>query len=173
MDFLTDEEEQNLIIGIDNMPWDLSQSGRRKQNFGPKCNFKKRKLQLGNFNGFPKFSEVVQDKFKDIAILKNFQTIEQCSLEYNPERGASIDPHIDDCWIWGERIVTVNLLSDLVLTMTKYQGSIQKYNLDFVEKYPAVLKENGKMNDNNDGYKLKMINEDDTSWPIIRIPMPR
>jgi len=37
-------------------------------------------------------------------------------LEYLPERGSAIDPHLDDSWLWGERLVTLNLLSDTVLT---------------------------------------------------------
>ncbi|GJQ70691.1 putative NDK protein [Trypoxylus dichotomus] len=72
--------------GIDGIPWELSQSGRRKQNFGPKCNFNKRKIQVGDFKGFPAFSKFVQDKFSSVEILKDFQTIEQCSLEYDPSR---------------------------------------------------------------------------------------
>jgi len=169
LDFLTVEEEQKLIDGIYNIPWDLSQSGRRKQNYGPKCNFKKQKLRLGDFSGFPEFSQFVQDKFKTVPILKDFQTIEQCSLEYDPNRGASIDPHIDDCWIWGERIITVNLLSDSVLTMT-YNSKLSKYNLDCVETYPAVLNENGKISTKVDFYKLQR--DLDKNWPIVRIPMP-
>lgn len=156
--------------GIDSVDWDLSQSGRRKQNYGPKCNFKKQKIQLGNFSGFPKFSKFIQDKFKYVDILNNYQTIEQCSLEYNPERGASIDPHIDDCWIWGERIVTVNMLAESVLTMTKYNGNITKYNLHCVENYPAVLNECGKFNDSNKPYKVSISGSD---FPVVRIPMPR
>lgn len=153
------------------MPWDLSQSGRRKQNFGPKCNFKKQKIQLGDFNGFPKFSEFVQQKFKNVLILKDFQTIEQCSLEYNPERGASIDPHIDDCWIWGERIITVNLIADSVLTMTKYTGDKKKYNLNCVEKYPSVLDETGSINRTENNFQFGLIV--DNKRPVVRIPMPR
>ena len=105
--------------GIDEMPWVISQSGRRKQNFGPKTNFKKMKLALGQFKGFPEFSKFVQIKLNKSKLLNNFQTIEQCSLEYDPSKGASIDPHIDDCWIWGERVVTVNCLSDSVLTLSR------------------------------------------------------
>lgn len=171
LNFLNEEEEKRLIEGIDGMPWDLSQSGRRKQNFGPKCNFKKRKLQLGNFNGFPRFSKFVQEKFEDVGILKDFQTIEQCSLEYTPEKGASIDPHIDDCWIWGERIVTVNLLSDSVLTMT-YNDQPNRYNLDCVKDYPAILNcDDGNENYNKKPFKITLGNSDD--YPVVRIPMPR
>lgn len=163
LDFITPEEEIILMDGIDNEPWDISQSGRRKQNYGPKTNFKKKKLRLGNFKGFPEFSKFIQEKLSKVEILKNYQTIEQCSLEYDPEKGASIDPHIDDCWIWGERVVTVNCLSDSVLTMTKYVGDVKRYNLELVEKYKN---------------KLIVLDEIEKSLAeldniVIRIPMPR
>ncbi|XP_044732932.1 alpha-ketoglutarate-dependent dioxygenase alkB homolog 4 [Chrysoperla carnea] len=163
MNFLNENEENFLMNGIDNMPWDLSQSGRRKQNFGPKCNFKRQTLQLGNFNGFPKFSKFVQDKFETIPLLRNYQTIEQCSLEYTPDRGAAIDLHIDDCWIWGERIVTVNLLSDSILTLIKYNGNENRYNLNCVKTYPPVIPK-----DEEDYKDLESL-----STSVIRIPMPR
>lgn len=77
------------------------------------------KLALGTFKGFPEYSQFVQERFKEVSLLSDYKTIEQCSLEYNPDKGASIDPHIDDCWIWGERVVTVNCLSDSVLTLVR------------------------------------------------------
>lgn len=77
------------------------------------------KLQHGAFRGFPEYSKFVQERFKQVSLLEDFQTIEQCSLEYSPDKGASIDPHIDDCWIWGERVVTVNCLSDSILTLVR------------------------------------------------------
>ncbi|XP_060535255.1 alpha-ketoglutarate-dependent dioxygenase alkB homolog 4 [Cylas formicarius] len=169
--FLNENEHDNVITGIDSLPWDLSQSGRRKQNFGPKCNFKKRKLQLGDFCGFPKFSKFIQDKFYDVTILKDFQTIEQCSLEYDPLRGASIDPHIDDCWIWGERIVTVNLLSDSVLTLT-YNNKPNKYNLECVSLYNKVLDAKGMVNSVSECYKVRPM-QMDVNYPIVRVPMPK
>ncbi|KAK4877539.1 hypothetical protein RN001_010045 [Aquatica leii] len=167
--FLTVKEEEYLIHNIDSVQWDLSQSGRRKQNYGPKCNFKKKKLQIGNFQGFPKFSQFVQERFQQVPILKDFHTIEQCSLEYDLNRGASIDPHIDDCWIWGERIVTVNILGDSVLTMT-YNKKLLKYNLDCVLQYSKVLTSDGEMNTSNKPYILEQDLE--TNWSV-RIPMPK
>lgn len=150
--------------GIDDMKWDISQSGRRKQNFGPKTNFKKQKLALGAFNGFPEFSKFIQEKFKAVPLLETFQTIEQCSLEYDPKKGSSIDPHIDDCWIWGERVVTVNCLTDSVLTLNLYAGDNLKYNLKCVDSYADKL--------------LEHFNEDPKYFEIyrdvvIRVPMPR
>ncbi|CAD1477886.1 unnamed protein product, partial [Heterotrigona itama] len=133
------------------------------KNFGPKCNFKKKKLQLGAFSGFPKSTQFVQQKFSEIPVLNNFQTVEQCTLEYDPLRGASIDPHIDDCWIWGERIVTVNVMGNSVLTMSPYHGPYAKYNLESVTEYSTIL-EDFKFDTDNKNEK----NED----VIVRLPMP-
>ncbi|XP_066997753.1 alpha-ketoglutarate-dependent dioxygenase alkB homolog 4 [Anabrus simplex] len=189
LNFLSVEEESYLMKGIDEMPWDLSQSGRRKQNFGPKCNFKKQRLKVGDFHGFPSFTKFVQEKFDEVPILQNYRVIEQCSLEYDPLRGASIDPHIDDCWIWGERIVTVNLLSDSVLTMTRYCGDPGRYNLKCVSMYPRVLDDSGSVVfDPSDCEESSTIcNEYNASslvtfnvekkeknfCPLVRVPMPR
>lgn len=47
--------------------------------------------------------------------------MELCNLEYTPERGACIAPHKDDSWLWGERLVTFNLLSTTVLTFQRHE----------------------------------------------------
>lgn len=163
LDFISEEEEQVLVNGFDGLPWDGSQSGRRKQNYGPKTNFKKMKIKPGDFNGFPSYSRFIQERFEEVDLLKQFHTIEQCSLEYDPAKGASIDPHIDDCWIWGERVVTVNCLSDSVLTLTRYRDDKPRYNLAQVDRYrnklipqPAELPET-----------------DDLADIVVRVPMPR
>lgn len=53
--------------------------------------------------------------------MEDFVPVELCNLDYRPERGAAIDPHTDDTWLWGERLVTLNLLSDTTLTFS-HQG---------------------------------------------------
>ena len=131
MAIISEEEERQLMADIDAMPWDASQSGRRKQNFGPKTNFNRRKLKMGSFKGFPEFGRRVQERLTSDPVLAGYQTIEQCSLEYRPSEGACISPHIDDCWVWGERVVTLSLLSDSVLTMVKYTGGQDKYNMTY------------------------------------------
>ncbi|EDW28469.1 GL18936 [Drosophila persimilis] len=161
--FLSKDEGSQLMTELDALRWDISQSGRRKQNFGPKTNFKKRKLQVGTFAGFPKSTEYVQRRFDEVPLLRNFQTIEQCSLEYEPSKGASIDPHVDDCWIWGERVVTVNCLGDAVLTLTVYEEQqAGKYNLDLVAAYENELLEPLLPEERLSAYKGK----------VLRIPMP-
>ena len=163
LEFLNSNEIASLMKALDEIPWEASQSGRRKQNFGPKCNFKKRKLRLGSFDGFPGSTRFVQQKFSEVPVLKDFQTVEQCTLEYDPLRGASIDPHIDDCWIWGERIVTVNVVGDSVLTMTPYHGPDSKYNLKSVAQYPGAC-ETLQFNGNSGNAGVQDV--------AVRLPMP-
>ncbi|KFB35486.1 AGAP009588-PA-like protein [Anopheles sinensis] len=66
---------------------------------------------------------------------------------------------------WGERIVTVNLLSDSVLTMSPYRGADTKtkYNLHFLDQYRYHLI--GQLVDEK---TLTAFEE-----RIVRIPMPR
>lgn len=163
LDWISPAEEQVLIDGFDSLPWDGSQSGRRKQNYGPKTNFKKMKLKAGDFQGFPAYSKFIQERFEEVELMRNYHTIEQCSLEYDPTKGASIDPHIDDCWIWGERVVTVNCLTDSVLTLTRYEGEKTRYNLPQVDKYRSQLID----------LPEDVPPELDSSDVVIRVPMPR
>lgn len=134
------------------------------------------------FEGYPRFTKFIQDRFKTLSLLKTFETVEQCSLEYTSERGSSIDPHIDDCWIWGERIPTLSLLTDSVLTLTKFSGSRTKYNLSDAQTYPRTVTEDGLVKDFSDIFKefnkidsskFKHSEENASYPPTIRIPMPR
>lgn len=88
------------------------------QDYGPKVNFKKKKLKMSNFTGLPEFSREIYERMKKVERLSDFLPVELCNLEYTAERGSSIDPHFDDFWLWGERLVTLNLLSDSVLCFT-------------------------------------------------------
>jgi len=159
-DFLTSEESNVLVEGVDHLlGWDASQSGRRKKNFGPKVNFKKKKLSVGKFEGFPILTRFVRDRLKSIPLLGDFEAVEECFLEYDAARGSHIEPHIDDCWIWGERIVTVNCIGDSVLTVTKHAPLYeQQYNIDFVEQYKNHL--------------ISPLGESIADNVVIRIPMP-
>ena len=86
-DFISSDEEKELVKNLDDLPWDISQSGRRKQNFGPRANFKKRKAKVGPFKGFPESTKFLQDRFNSVPMLEDYKTVEQCSIEYSPEKG--------------------------------------------------------------------------------------
>lgn len=121
-DFLSQDEEDQLIPIIDSKePWVISQEGRAKQDYGPKVSFLKRKVSVGNFHGFPDYSVHLLDRMQANYpnVLDNFTPVEFCILEYTPERGSYIRPHYDDKWIWGDRLITVNLLSETVLRLTR------------------------------------------------------
>lgn len=98
--FISIQEAESIVKGIDESSWDLSQSGRRKKNFGPKINFKKKKLRVDNFQGFSLCSKFLRKRLNEVEITKDIKIIEECYLEYDKERGSHIEPHIDDCWIW-------------------------------------------------------------------------
>ncbi|XP_052023530.1 alpha-ketoglutarate-dependent dioxygenase alkB homolog 4 isoform X1 [Apodemus sylvaticus] len=117
-DFVTPEEEAELVCLMDRDPWKLSQSGRRKQDYGPKVNFRKQKLKMAGFRGLPCFSQKVVRRMGRYPGLEDFRPVEQCNLDYSPERGSAIDPHLDDAWLWGERLVSLNLLSATVVSMS-------------------------------------------------------
>mgnify|MGYP002046408873 CR=1 FL=1 len=67
-DFLTEAEEASLVEQIEADPnWKESQSGRRKIDYGPQVNFKKKKVKVGKFKGLPKYSKtLVLDKIDDL-----------------------------------------------------------------------------------------------------------
>lgn len=133
--FLTKEESEELVKHVDDS-WDMSQSGRRKKNFGPKVNFKKKKLRIECFQGFSDYTKSIRKRLKDIEIIKDFFLVEECYMEYDEKRGSHIEKHIDDCWIWGERIVTLNVIGESVLCFTKHFPTYpQQYNLDCIEDY--------------------------------------
>lgn len=72
-------------------------------------------------------------------ILRDFVPVEQCHLEYSPERGAAIDPHYDDFWLWGERLVTLNLLSDTILSFTSHLQPEVAINVPLVRRSLIVV----------------------------------
>jgi alkylated DNA repair protein alkB family protein 4 len=115
-DFVGIEEEHYVVSCVDQLPWALSQSGRLKQDYGPKVNFRKQKIRTGNFNGLPPFSEFIVSRVQKLPRLNTFHPVELCNLDYHSSRGAAIEPHMDDSWLWGNRLVTLNLLSDTLLT---------------------------------------------------------
>ncbi|KAJ8266532.1 hypothetical protein GJAV_G00131520 [Gymnothorax javanicus] len=116
--FLSEEEERELVRCMDQDAWKESQSGRKKQDFGPKVNFKKQHVRLGTFSGLPALSRNIVHRMSQEPLLQGFQPVEQCNLDYSPQRGSAIDPHLDDSWLWGERLVTVNMLSNTIITMS-------------------------------------------------------
>ncbi|XP_072738110.1 alpha-ketoglutarate-dependent dioxygenase alkB homolog 4 [Ciconia boyciana] len=137
-EFISEDEESEIVELMDRDDWKPSQSGRKKQDYGPKVNFKKQRLKAGSFTGLPSFSKKIVAQMKACSVLGGFLPVEQCNLDYMPERGSAIDPHFDDWWLWGERLVSLNLLSKTVLSMSCDSE-------DSIELFPTFSKENGQL----------------------------
>jgi len=119
--FVDKQLHDKLVNHLSASQWVNSQSGRRKVDFGPKVNFKKQKIKLNeNFEGFPIILKPVVDK---LVSKLGFLAHEILYLEYNPSKGAHIDPHIDDSWSWGEQIVNLNLKEPTIMTFS--DGNIE------------------------------------------------
>lgn len=135
-DFVSQEEENQLIPLIDAKQWVPSQEGRSKQDYGPKISFLKKRVSVGGFAGFPDFALHLFNRMQTnySEVLGDFVPVEFCILEYKPERGSYIRPHFDDKWVWGDRLITVNLVSATVLRLTR-EFNIPPYEI--VIKMPA------------------------------------
>ncbi|KAL4001873.1 hypothetical protein ACH3XW_1135 [Acanthocheilonema viteae] len=118
INFLTETEEMNLVEVIDKTDWALSQSGRRKQDYGPRVNFKHKKIKMDRFVGMPSYIDLILNRMNSISsdLFGSYQPFELCNLEYRDDRWSTIEMHYDDTWIWGERLICVNLLNKSVLT---------------------------------------------------------
>jgi len=130
-EFITQEEHDKLMEAIDTDPyWVESQSGRRKIDYGPKANFKKKKVKPGDRDGLPLYAKTfVLDNFSSFpqleSITKTFEPIEVNILEYHESKGSNIAPHMDDFWLWGERIAGLSLCADSVMTFSKNNIEIE------------------------------------------------
>ncbi|CBH15701.1 hypothetical protein, conserved [Trypanosoma brucei gambiense DAL972] len=120
--FVSPNEEEYLVAFFDNpapfAAWKVSQSGRRKQEYGPKANFKKRKLKVGDFRALPHQMKTTLDRVRSFVAeqtMREYCIVEVSVLEYTAECSC-LDPHIDDTWLWGDRIGGLNLLDDVTLT---------------------------------------------------------
>ncbi|CAG9536338.1 unnamed protein product [Cercopithifilaria johnstoni] len=128
-DFLTEIEEMDLVDVIDKTDWAPSQSGRRKQDYGPRVNFKHKKIKTDRFFGMPGYIDIILNRMNSISsdLFGSYQPFELCNLEYSDDRWSAIEMHYDDTWIWGERLICVNLLSESVLTYSSDEKQLMIY----------------------------------------------
>ena len=133
---VTSTEEQRLLEAIEDAGWKQSQSGRRKQEYGPRVNFKAQTVRLDEAEepGAARAAPLLQLVLSALqrcgsgapatasGPLAGFEPAEVSVLEYDPARGAAIEPHVDDAWVWGERIAGLSLAADAVMTFSERSG---------------------------------------------------
>lgn len=122
-DIINEEQELNLINFLDSpVPfegWKDSQSGRRKQDYGPRGNFKKKKVKPAHMPHMPMAFQAMNRKIEE-AVKKythsEYRIADVNVLEYTAANFSNFDPHVDDTWLWGDRIAGLNLLEDCAMT---------------------------------------------------------
>uniref|UniRef100_UPI002ED70A02 DNA N6-methyl adenine demethylase n=1 Tax=Caenorhabditis elegans TaxID=6239 RepID=UPI002ED70A02 len=127
--FLSESEESKILNMIDTVKWAKSKSGRRKQDYGPKVNFKHKKVKTDTFVGMPEYADMLLNKMSeyDVKKLGNYQPFEMCNLEYEEVKKSAIEMHQDDMWIWGNRLISINLINGSVMTLSNDNKSFLCY----------------------------------------------
>lgn len=126
---LSESEEEALIQFLDEPspfpPWKDSQSGRRKQDYGPRRNFKKKRVKPAEMPAMPLAFKTI---FIAIAAAVEkctgipYRIAEVSALEYRESNLSNFDPHVDDTWLWGDRIAGLNLNSESAMTFVNPDG---------------------------------------------------
>eukprot|EP00439_Symbiodinium_sp_Y106_P082592 s1139_g22.t1 len=113
-----EDMEMEILAQLQAWPWQPSQSGRWKQDFGPKANFKKQQVKVPEtWKGFPAWShQLLSNLLCRSETLQSFEAVECLSLWYDADRGANHALHVDDLWLWGDRILGVSMQSASVFT---------------------------------------------------------
>jgi len=117
--FLSLTEETFFIGEINKSEWITSQSGRFKQDYGPQANFKQKKIKSAKFTGLPYYTKFLLERLNQLNknVIENFHPVELCNLKYDSSRASCIDPHFDDFWLWGDRLITISLGSNTFYTL--------------------------------------------------------
>lgn len=131
-DALSPAEAEDLLARIDALPFEPSQSGKRKQHFGPRVNFLRRRINADRFTGLPDYARLLEQRLRDRvaedeagdpddlarcrAALAAFETMDVFVLRYAAVEQSNLDFHVDDLYAYGEAIVDVSLESDSTLT---------------------------------------------------------
>lgn len=134
-DFLSESEAQSLLSEIESTPFQLSQSGKDKQHYGPKVNFNKQKMNPNGFRGLPPYAADLEAKLRkrvasDVkllaaerslleAALARYETTDVFVLRYSPDEMSNLDFHLDDLFAYGELILDISLESDSILTFLR------------------------------------------------------
>jgi alkylated DNA repair protein alkB family protein 4 len=124
-DFYSEAEARGLLDAIEQAPFAAAQSGKTKQHFGAKVNFKRRKLSTRSHVELPPYVRSIEARLAARVggasgpanrAFASFAATDAFVLRYEPQRGANLDFHVDDTFAYGDAILGVSLESDSVLT---------------------------------------------------------
>lgn len=123
-DFVSEAEAEALLAEIEARPFLPAQSGKQKQHFGARANFRKRRLNATHFEGLPRYGHELEARLRarlaehgalpaSLAdAMVRYVTTDVFVLRYLEHQCSNLDVHIDDTWAYGEVIVDLSLESD-------------------------------------------------------------
>lgn len=117
-DFITTDEEQELIESIDLQPW-LNDLKRRVQHYGYKYDYKARAVTPSSYIG------ALPEWIKKIAVRLPFKADQAIVNEY--ESGQGISAHVDCVPCFGDMIASLSLGSGAMMQFTNGQEKHDLY----------------------------------------------
>jgi alkylated DNA repair dioxygenase AlkB len=129
--FITGEEEQNLLQFLHEQQWDSSEIKRETQHFGKKYSYNKKNTEI-EVPPIPIAFNFLLEKLEKITNRKFDQAIVN---RYKP--GEGIGPHIDDTNIYDDIVVSISLMSTIPMIFTTFKKTLTQ-NL---ERYSAIILE--------------------------------
>lgn len=125
-DFVSEAEAARLLEEIESRPFKPAQSGKGKQHFGPRMNFRRQRMNLRNFEGLPSFAHELERRVRARAALEeapgltqaldSYVTTDTFVLRYDAAQASNLDLHVDDTFAYGELILDLSLENDGWLT---------------------------------------------------------
>ena len=121
--FVSEAEAEALLREIERHPFKASQSGKWKQHFGPRMNFRKRRMNVSGFEGVPHYARDLEARLRKrggdaelTRALEGFRVTDVFVLRYHASERSNLDLHTDDLFAYGEVILDLSLESDSVLS---------------------------------------------------------
>jgi len=126
-DFVSEDEAARLLAEVESRPFTPAQSGKGKQHFGPRMNFRKRRMNPRGFEGLPRWARAMEARVRQRAAsepalqglraaLDAYVTTDAFVLRYDAAQSSNLDLHVDDTFAYGELILDLSLESDGWLT---------------------------------------------------------
>jgi len=126
-DFVSEAEAGCLLEEIESRPFTPAQSGKHKQHFGPRMNFRRKSMNPSRFEGLPSFARDLERRVREraaaeeeapglVRALEPYVTTDTFVLRYDAAQASNLDLHVDDTFAYGELILDLSLESDGWLT---------------------------------------------------------
>ncbi len=140
-DFISKEEEKELLLQIDNSIW-LNDLTRRVQHYGYKYDYRARKINHSFFIGeLPIWLKKLAQKIIDKQLI-DFMPDQAIINEY--ESGQGISTHIDCEPCFGDTIISLSLGSTCIMNFEKEPNSKNKFELLVEPKSLMIMKEESR-----------------------------